>query len=610
MAPSPSQSHQLLLLRQKTLASLAKLSDRDTFALATTELHSLLLNSLDPTTLPTFLSVFSSTLSSSSSPSARKHILFLLSALSTSHPVLLSPHLPSLVSPLSRLVRDPDSSVRLSLPSAVSSLPLSSPDHLDLLLRSFSESLFTEQDPHARVAAGACLAAVIDKAGVRSREDGNERLEKVLAKCEKAMRSEGWKGKVGVMRVLESLIGVVRKRELKGLAGSVLTCLGSEDWAERKAAAEVLLKLAHSEEAREFTKGCTAALEKRRFDKVKAVREVMNQALEAWKQVPDVISEISPPPQNESNGDYYGATKYSPEANSAGYLMRKRQGPVNQFTPPDSSSASTAQKRNGGSKSTSPALQTRKPWKAEAAVTNNVRSEADLMDRDKSIAPVRKSNVTTEVSKPETRRALFGKNSDENPRKFVGFRSGSRVAPCLDEETPEDAAVMEGNSMDDLHQIHKKEYEDLSMIRSQLLQIEKQQSSLLDLLQKFMGTSQNGMRSLETRVHGLELALDEISYDLAVTSGRMTNGAGGNSNPAGTSCCMLPGDFLSPKFWRKPEGQLLCSSRLTPSTDPLVHSFRSGELTNVDIRRFRLQGSTAFVANPLAKMPGQISEAA
>ena len=33
----------------------------------------------------------------------------------------------------------------------------------------------------------------------------------------------------------------------------------------------------------------------------------------------------------------------------------------------------------------------------------------------------------------------------------------------------------------------------------------------------------NEMHSLETRVHGLELALDEISYDLAVYSGRMTN---------------------------------------------------------------------------------------
>lgn len=93
-------------------------------------------------------------------------------------------------------------------------------------------------------------------------------MEKVLGKCEKAMRSEGWKGKVGVMRVVESVIGVVRRKELKGMVGSVLVCLGSEDWAERKAAVEVLLKLSDSEAAAEFKKGCTTALEKRRFDKV------------------------------------------------------------------------------------------------------------------------------------------------------------------------------------------------------------------------------------------------------------------------------------------------------------------------------------------------------
>ena len=29
------------------------------------------------------------------------------------------------------------------------------------------------------------------------------------------------------------------------------------------------------------------------------------------------------------------------------------------------------------------------------------------------------------------------------------------------------------------------------------------------------------MRALETRVHGLELAMDEISYDLAVSNWRM-----------------------------------------------------------------------------------------
>lgn len=34
---------------------------------------------------------------------------------------------------------------------------------------------------------------------------------------------------------------------------------------------------------------------------VKAVREVMNQMLEAWKQIPDFSDEASPPPRSDSS---------------------------------------------------------------------------------------------------------------------------------------------------------------------------------------------------------------------------------------------------------------------------------------------------------------------
>jgi len=64
-----------------------------------------------------------------------------------------------------------------------------------------------------------------------------------------------------------------------------------------------------------------------------------------------------------------------------------------------------------------------------------------------------------------------------------------------------------------------------------------------------MGNSQNGIDSLETRVTGLERALDEMSYDLAVQSGRIPK-----HDSAGSTCCPST-EFLSPKFWRKTEGK-------------------------------------------------------
>lgn len=64
---------------------------------------------------------------------------------------------------------------------------------------------------------------------------------------------------------------------------------------------------------------------------------------------------------------------------------------------------------------------------------------------------------------------------------------------------------------------------ELPLIRNQSHQVEKQQSSLLDLMQEVMGTSQRGTQSSKTRVRGLELALDDIPYELVVSNGRITN---------------------------------------------------------------------------------------
>ena len=117
-----------------------------------------------------------------------------------------------------------------------------------------------------------------------------------------------------------------------------------------------------------------------------------------------------------------------------------------------------------------------------------------------------------------------------------------------------------------------------------------------------MGSSQNGMRSLETRVHGLELALDEISYDLAVSSGRMTN-----SNR--TTCCLLPGaNFLSSRFWRKTESRY-STSRLSSGAASSLAAMRHRadkteglETLNLESCRLRLQGGRGFIVNPLAEI--------
>lgn len=102
-------------------------------------------------------------------------------------------------------------------------------------------------------------------------------------------------------------------------------------------------------------------------------------------------------------------------------------------------------------------------------------------------------------------------------------------------------------------------------------------------------------------MHGLELALDEISYDLAVSSGRMTN-----PDAPGMTCCSLPGaEFLSSKFWRKTQGRYssfwLSRSSGTPSLAAM--QYRADRNSNTESNyRFRLRGDRGFITNPLAEI--------
>jgi hypothetical protein len=95
------------------------------------------------------------------------------------------------------------------------------------------------------------------------------------------------------------------------------------------------------------------------------------------------------------------------------------------------------------------------------------------------------------------------------------------------------------------------------------------------------------MNSLETRVHGLEMALDEISPDLAFSSGRLSN-----REPDVKMCCIL-----SPKFWKRHNGGR-SSSRFSAS-DPANSPDESRTSNKWDRQKFGLQGG--FVTNPLAE---------
>lgn len=97
-----------------------------------------------------------------------------------------------------------------------------------------------------------------------------------------------------------------------------------------------------------------------------------------------------------------------------------------------------------------------------------------------------------------------------------------------------------------------------------------------------MGRSESGMVSLERRVHGLESTLEEISFDLARSTGRLSNP---NPEHTKTVCCRLPGaQYLASKLWKKTEIQ-----------------DSNGRIRNQENRgfHFRRQG---LIKNPLAEV--------
>lgn len=119
-------------------------------------------------------------------------------------------------------------------------------------------------------------------------------------------------------------------------------------------------------------------------------------------------------------------------------------------------------------------------------------------------------------------------------------------------------------------------------------------------IQKFMGSTQSGMHSLETRVHGLELALDEISHDLAVSTQRMSN------RKTTPTCCTLPGArFFSSRLW-KGTGRSSSSQFPVSGESPTLVAARSKARVREDFklesRRFQVQGNHGFIRNPLAEM--------
>lgn len=438
---------------------LNKLSDRDTLSMATNELEGIA-RALPIDDFVPFLSCLTTTDSSEKSP-VRRQCVRILSILSAAHGDALSPHVARMISAVLRRLRDPDSAVRSACVDAVSSITthVTQPP-FSVILKPLVDALFQEQDSNAQMGVALCVSAAVDAA----RDVDASELRKLLPRVLKLIIKDCFKAKPSLLVLIGSMASIccVKSRSLlSSLVSTAVEFLSSEDWAARKAAAEVLEKTAATADrdlAVEFKGSCVAALESRRFDKVKVARETMNQALERWRDVPDVLEEATSPKGSSSSS----CSGYSP-------VLLSRSGSV------------------------TPQFRKATPMKSPVSSCSSTgSSQKGIVRSDKEKKP-----CTLKHNMPESRK---------------NFRS--RVVPF--NLNSDDLDVGYGDSIHEKMGSGTEEFEDLSLIRDQLLQIENQQSTLLDILQKFIGSSQNGMNSLEKRVEGLEKVLDEMSQDLAI----------------------------------------------------------------------------------------------
>ncbi|KAL7098639.1 hypothetical protein ACP275_09G030500 [Erythranthe tilingii] len=571
-------------LKHRVLTCLHKLSDRDTHTAAASELESIAKN-LSADALPSFLSSISATDSSDKSP-VRRQCVRLISVLSEHHKNALSPHLSKVLSAVVRRLRDPDSSVRSACVAASLSLSsqLTSPQFTSIT-KPFLESLFIEQDSNTQNGAASCLAAIID--GSANPDVGS--LRKMLPKLEKLSKCDSFKAKAALLALIGSVVGVKGvlssggKNAIKNSVVCLTDFLSSEDWAARKASAEALMKIAAVEKdsLSEYKPSYLKTFEAKRFDKVKGAREMMNQMIEAWKEIPDLpeSDEVPPPPESQASSKENASDgRYPPERKA---FIGHTASQVKKISPIDNQDTAARRRSSVGSNEnrTSPAmfrkLDTKKAniSKLETAAHGTTFSEND--------DPFDGDEKNSRIGKPEIKRALFNEDYDKQKHRVV--RSDSPVGPG-----GEASIVYNNNDTGDVCR-NQRNCEDLSLIRNQLVQIENQQSNLLEILQRFIGSSQNGIHSLEARVHGLELALDEISFDLAVSNGRMSQ--------KDALCCKLPGtDFLSSKLWRKTE---------VSAAGVRSIAGRSGDGEGIfpwHNRRYRFRGAHGLVMNPLAEI--------
>ncbi|CAK9872628.1 unnamed protein product [Sphagnum jensenii] len=603
----------MMELKNRILAALNKLADRDTQQLAVEDLERLS-ESLSSEGLSMFLSCLYETDGQQKS-AVRRECIKLFGTLATLHgEEALAPHAPKIVANIVRRLKDPDSNIRDACVDAMGILAsqigggggaeaTGAGGSINVFVKPLLEAL-GEQNRNLQVGASLCLARVIEC----TKDPNTGTLQRLCPRILKLLSSPSFLANASLLPAIGGLAqvpGVVDASSLKTLISSVEEELEGTEWATRKAAADTLACLATAlgPMALSASKAsCTAALVTCRFDKVKPVRDSVAEALQLWKTIPDVgDSPAATPPS--STGDVqavnasFPATNIRPKSVSekVGSSLKKKTPPPLGDKKPNPDFFSKLQ--NG-------AMRASGDWQIEVAVPQRLSPTGLSLENG---GTGKDADGVVEHHHGNGMEPILEASSPPLPNGFGGF-----VTPkdrSYKDRTETKAGTLEPVSC--LKGIDGAKY--WAMVCRQFQNMERQQCIIMEMLQEFMVGVHESMQGLEGRVRRLERVVDGIARSASSTD-RLPTGGGSPTLETTTGRSMgrflAAADFLGAKI-RKVNGERTVFADLLPRSG---RSIDSSSLKTPDSWSGAWDGSYNLGAGPAPRtggLPGNVmSEAA
>ncbi|XP_022940155.1 microtubule-associated protein TORTIFOLIA1-like isoform X2 [Cucurbita moschata] len=608
-ASSLSSHLAMVELKQRILTALSKLSDRDTHQIAIEDLEKII-QSISPEAIPMLLNCLYDS-SADPKPAVKKESLRLLTVVCATHSDSTSTHLTKIIAHIIRRVKDSDSGVKEACRDAIGALSAqflkedsSGGDNggLGSVVALFVKPLYEamgEQNKVVQSGAALCMAKMVECAA----SPPITAFQKLCPRICKLLNNPNFLAKASLLPVVSNLsqVGAIGQQSLEHLLPSIHELLGSTDWATRKAAADALSALAlHSSNV--ITDGgaaTLAVLEACRFDKIKPVRDSLTEALQLWKKLggkTDGAAEIQNASQDGENHERAQSSEKSDlkNANSPqGARSLDKDKPEDSVPVTNSASktkcSSISDKAAVILKKKVPAL-TDKELNPEFFQKLETRGSGDLPVE--VVLPRRHaSSSNTNDEKSESDDANAGRrsnrventHSDDFQRAFNKFRVSERGETASHAKLQDydkwhegkingrDARTRAYNVNDQNDDISQREASGArsdfkgswSAIQRQLLQLERQQAHLMNMLQDFMGGSHDSMITLENRVRGLERVVEDMACDLSVSSNRRGNFALGFEGSSSRNLGKYSGfsDYPGAKFGRNNDGRVSFGER-------------------------------------------------